>query len=151
LALERIDLTILIRHSRLEVTTREAAEVKPQLRIYDITPLLTVQQQNGRSEVDTTSLVDSIQISVRPDTWEQLGGPATIATQVIRSRCLLVVSAPTVVHLELDQLLNQMDRASARSAAASSRNSGDLNRGSSVSASSLIPQTKALPMFGGVF
>lgn len=107
-------LTFIIRQAKLVITTHEASEFMRAVRVYDVTPLLSVQVQNGRSAVDTVPLEETIQHSLQPDTWERLGGPSTLVATIVRSRCLFVVSAPTLVHLELDQLLNQMNSAGGR-------------------------------------
>jgi len=111
--LRQLDLTFVISHAKVVITTQDAAEAMPAIRIYDVTPLLSVWQQNGQSVIDPTSLLETIQTSVQADTWESMGGPSSISPIVVRSRCLLVVSAPTTVHLDVDQLLNQLDRTSA--------------------------------------
>ncbi len=61
---------------------------------------------------------------------------------------LLIVGAPTTVHLELDQLLNQMDRTTSRQA--------ELSPGFALQAASVphIPVTQQQPsllVFGGIF
>ena len=146
--LRHLDLTFLIRHGRIEILTEDEAAKDYPKRIYDITPLLSIKRQNGRAEVNTDSIVEGIQSLIQPDNWEPMGGAGTIVPLVVRSRCLLVVSASTTMHLEVDQLLNQIDRISVRPGEAPL-----MKRHVDVS-NAMLPVVKkptSLPVFGGVF
>lgn len=105
--LEPHDLTCVVRHGKLQITTTENAEAYPVVRVYDVTSLVAVQARGGKMVVDVSGLIDTIQISVSPDTWEILGGLSTISKNILNNRCLLVIRAPTMVHIDVQQLLDQ--------------------------------------------
>jgi hypothetical protein len=106
--LERNDLTFLVRNGRLEITTKEDAESKLTTRLYDVTPILSIQRLGRKSTVSFHALTETIYTAVRPDSWEMLGGQSTITSSIINNRCLLVVSAPTLVHMDVQHLLDQL-------------------------------------------
>lgn len=105
--LEPHDLTCVVRHGKLQITTTENAESYPVVRVYDVTSLVAVQARGGKMVVDVSGLIDTIQVSVSPDTWEILGGLSTINKNILNNRCLLVIRAPTMVHIDVQQLLDQ--------------------------------------------
>jgi hypothetical protein len=106
--LESHDLTCVVRHGKLEVTTVEDAETKQVTRVYDVTPLLSIQKRQGKSVVNVSTLIETIYTSIKPDSWEMLGGSATVNSNILNNRCLLTISAPTMVHIEVQQLLDQL-------------------------------------------
>ncbi|MEM1067858.1 MAG: hypothetical protein AAGI63_03105, partial [Planctomycetota bacterium] len=59
---------------------------------------------------DFQSLMDLIQTSIVPDTWEALGGPSTMAPYSTRRRSSLIVSAPLITQLQIEDLLNRLNR-----------------------------------------
>ena len=62
----------------------------------------------GGAAADPRQLVDLIQATVRPESWEANGGTGTI--RYFDNGHGLVVSAPEDVHEELDNLLRQLRR-----------------------------------------
>lgn len=116
-----LDLTLMIRHGQLIITTIERAEDEPATRIYDVTPLLgkrrswtgygMVPVANQESwEDDFDSLMMVIESSIDPDTWESLGGMSTMVPSPIRSRNWLVITTTTVTHWKIQRLLDRLNQ-----------------------------------------
>jgi hypothetical protein len=71
--LRNLDLTFVVRGDVLLVTTPEMAEVRHQrVRLYPVRDLLDGHSRTG------DELLDAVTRCIAPDTWEDVGGPATI-------------------------------------------------------------------------
>lgn len=110
--LDQYDLDLLIKGGRLVVTTTDDAEDPRQavVRVYDVTPLVSSVDDTGERRVSFDRLAETIQSQIQPDTWETLGGPSAISGQVIRDRAYLVCSTTTRVHLQIQSLLDALNR-----------------------------------------
>jgi hypothetical protein len=116
--LDQLDSTITIRLGQLILTTQERAEQHCCVRIYDVTPIVTLQlpgQYLGRalnngSSVDDQSLINMIQTAVDPDTWECMGGPSTMQVFACRDRQWLVTTVTLVRHWRIQELLNKINQ-----------------------------------------
>lgn len=113
-ALRPLDLTWSIRAGRCMIETIEAAEESLVVRVYDVTPLVIVDFAGSRDvpigrKADFTSLEDLIQTTIRPDTWEALGGPSSFGRFIIGQRCLLTIATTTQTHFEIESLLNHLN------------------------------------------
>ena len=64
--------------------------------------------QGGGSLADFTSLIDLIQTTVSPDTWEALGGPSTMREYA--QNLSLVISTTSEVHDQITELLESLRR-----------------------------------------
>ena len=62
----------------------------------------------GASFADFTSLIDLIQTTVSPDTWEALGGPSTMREYA--QNLSLVISTTSEVHDQITELLESLRR-----------------------------------------
>lgn len=116
--LDRLDLTLNVRLGQLQITTQELAEQHCCMCIFDVTPL--VDRREGRYQAgledfsqgswrDFQSLMDVIQTTVDPDTWEALGGPSTISPYSTRDRRWLVVASPLVQLWEIEAVLTGLN------------------------------------------
>ncbi|WP_157593948.1 hypothetical protein [Rubripirellula obstinata] len=101
--LQTMDLTILLRNNALTITTNEQLEQCYPVRVYDVTALTN---QSRRYQVQ--QLREVIEVSIAPDSWEQLGGPGVIATRLSLNQTCLVIANSTVNHLQIDTLLNRL-------------------------------------------
>lgn len=133
-----LDLAITIRGGQLVLQTVEEAEWVLDRRIYDVTPLLGREPAGAfRSDPDpsrgyssggamgyqardrfgrgsasggkTQQLLDTIEATVSPETWEALGGPSTMQVFATGKRTWLVVTTTTEVHWQLQALLNRLN------------------------------------------
>ena len=114
------DLTFNVRNAMVEITSREAAELQvgQSSRVYDITPLVDrfekvdVDPNDYYSGSGGYQVINCIQTSVHPDCWaDTVGGPCTIAPYRMGDQYLLVISAPTLVHLSAQSLLDTLNHA----------------------------------------
>lgn len=101
-----LDLTLMIRHGHVVITTEYAAEEDLATRIYDVTPLLGP----GKSPDDLQRVSVMIETTIDCDTWESLGGSSTINLLQVRERSWLVVSAMTITHWKIQRLLDRLNQ-----------------------------------------
>ncbi len=78
------------------------------IRIYDMTPLLTVERLQGTARSKRPNLINTIQCVVEPDSWEALGGMGTIQSMIVNNRCLVDHFGSSDVHMQVQSLLDQM-------------------------------------------
>lgn len=114
------DLTLNVRNSLVEITSTEAAEsqVGQSSRVYDITPLVDrfetgdVDPNHYSPRSGGDQVINCILTSVHPDCWaDTVGGPCTIAPYQKGDQYLLVISAPTLVQLSIQSLLDTLNHA----------------------------------------
>ena len=118
LALNDLDLTYVIRHQVLLITTKAEAENFEEVRAYPVGDLVRpdtdfvgepVPRQfskhafGGRSESDYGTLIEVITSAVRPASWDDVGGPGRI--KGLSSANSMVVPQTQEVHEEISQLL----------------------------------------------
>jgi hypothetical protein len=103
--LRQLDLTYMTKDNVLTFTTIEAAEASLQTRIYWL-------EGTGRASGDYQPIINAIQSTIVPDTWEALGGPSTIVPlgPAQGSRPAIIVSSIYQVHHEIEMLLKTMRR-----------------------------------------
>jgi len=113
-------LTFNVRNAMVEITSNEAAEsqVGQSSRVYDITPLVdrfeSVEADPNEyyPRSGNRQLINCIQTSVYSDCWaDTVGGPSTIESYQMGDQYLLVISAPTLVHLSVQSLLDTLNQA----------------------------------------
>ncbi|MDX1928245.1 MAG: hypothetical protein SFV81_17085 [Pirellulaceae bacterium] len=101
-----------IRANRLEISSREAIDAAPSVRIYDVTPLV-LRIRAGKRVFDFEKLCTLIQSTLEPDSWLSAGGTSVISELIVgepsSERSLIVVSAPTALHLQLQPLLDRLN------------------------------------------
>lgn len=114
------DLTFNVRNAMVEITSHEAAEsqVGQSSRVYDITPLVDrfenvdVDPNEYYPRSGSFQVINCIQTSVYPDAWaDTVGGPSAIEPYKMSEQYLLVISAPTLVHLSIQSLLDTLNHA----------------------------------------
>ena len=89
--LDDIDLTVIVKHGAVTVTTKEVASENLMIGFY---PLPT-QVDAGNVQ----SLIDLIHSTIAADTWDIVGGPATI--RAAEKANALTISQTQAVHAEL--------------------------------------------------
>ncbi len=121
--LDQLDLTINYQSGQWFITTKEAAEMALQVRLYDVTPLTgtddtTVGQRPrpgggfGMAEPQPRSesgLLHGVQMHIVPETWEMLGGPSSASIITAGDRRWLVVTTMPTVHWQIESFLNQVN------------------------------------------
>lgn len=113
-------LTFIVRNAMVEITTNEVAESQTgkSVRVYDITPLVDrlqdadIDRNEDYPRSGPYALISCIQTTVYPDTWaDTVGGPSSIEPYQMGNQSLLVISAPTLVHMSAQALLDTLSRA----------------------------------------
>ncbi|MFK8111328.1 MAG: RNA polymerase sigma factor [Rubripirellula sp.] len=98
LVLSELDLTYTVQGESLTITSVEDAEQNLINRVYWL-------EGTGLPSGDFQSILESIQTSITPETWEALGGPSTMAP-LISARPAIVISTTYHVHENIDQFFN---------------------------------------------
>ena len=109
LTLRELGMTYLIQDGTLLITTTEAAESKLTTRIYQVADLVEMyRDENGNVDTDFESLMDLIISTVQPTTWDDVGGPGSIARQSMGNAKVLAISQTQAVHEEIAALLTRL-------------------------------------------
>lgn len=101
--LRQLDLTYTTFDNVITVTTIEAAEQQCQNRIYWLEGI-------GMVRGDMQSLMDAIQTTIVPDTWEALGGPSTMCPITLGdgNRPAILISTIYPIHHDIEQLIKSL-------------------------------------------
>ena len=100
------------------ITTKEVAEETIRTKIYRVTGLVERytapalgqhEWQVGRqTRYDFDTLIENITYAIEPDSWEDLGGPGTLASHVTSSDQYLIVSQTDRVHKQVEIFLRRL-------------------------------------------
>jgi uncharacterized membrane protein YgcG len=114
LILRDLGLTYLLDNGVVIVTTPEEAETILETRVYridDLVPSRLVKEKEtaantgeNKINVDYDGLIDLITSTVKPTTWDAVGGPGSLAPY----RGTLVISQTQDVHREIQKLLKDL-------------------------------------------
>ena len=102
LILHELDLQCAIHDGALLITTKEAAENMLVKRTYPVGDIMTAA---GNSQPDLNALIEMIQCTIQPTTWEDVGGPGTVTAQSTGKAKVLVCTQSREVHGEIAELL----------------------------------------------
>lgn len=112
LVLSELDLTWIIRDEVLVVTTVDDAESDLETRLYPVLDLVALEgntvDEAARGEHDYDTLIESITTTVEPDSWDEVGGPGTIAD--IPNAAALVITQTQEVHERVERVLSSLRR-----------------------------------------
>jgi hypothetical protein len=95
LVLRDLNLSLIVKHDALLVTTTEDAQSPENMvtRVYPVADLVELVRipasQGGGVEMDFDSIIDMITSTVEPDSWQDVGGPGSI-TGFENSRSLVI-------------------------------------------------------------
>lgn len=108
LMLRELDLTHLIEDDALLITTTEEAENHLETKVYPVADLLLLPGDSAEDggQVDFDSLIDLTTTTVKPTTWDSVGGPGSISQ--FDNGLSLVVSQTEEVHEEIEDLFKRM-------------------------------------------
>lgn len=104
------DVTMTFRDGVFLITVREVSEDNLYTRIYPIRDLVD-------SEDDVNEILESLENTVDPDSWQDVGGPGNVV-YFVPSRSL-VISQTASVHREVDAFLTDLRAHRARKSAQS--------------------------------
>jgi hypothetical protein len=108
LLLDDLGLTFEIRSEVLMITTPEKAEAHLTTVVYDVADLVTCRDEKGELWEDYDQLIETITSTIKPTTWDSVGGPGSIAPGTFNSAKVLVISQTDDIHEEIDSLLENI-------------------------------------------
>jgi hypothetical protein len=116
LILADLELGIAIRDGVVLITTPEDIESQLITRVYPVLDLVTPprlisQEVAAYSERDYDALIDLIIATIKPDSWDDVGGPGGI--NALDNAGALVISQSRDVHRAIENLLTSLRRVKA--------------------------------------
>ena len=112
LVLDDLKLTWTLRNEVVLITTPEDAESMLETRLYPVLDLVavagTTPDKAMREVHDYDTLIDTLTTTIEPDSWDEVGGPATIAEYP--GAGALVISQTTEVHEQVEKVLAALRR-----------------------------------------
>ena len=110
LILHDLDLTWMIADEVLIITTPEEAELHLVTRVYDVGRLVTVQDPEGKRWQDFDSLIRAITRTIVSESWEDVGGPGSMAEFEYQGAVVLIVRQTLDIHEQLARLLEDLTK-----------------------------------------
>jgi hypothetical protein len=112
LVLTDLKLTWTFRNEVILITTPEDAEAMLETRLYPVLDLVAVTggtpDKAMREVHDYDTLIDTLTTTVEPDSWDEVGGPGTIAE--FPGAGALVISQTTEIHEQVEKVLAALRR-----------------------------------------
>ncbi|MHC4401725.1 MAG: tetratricopeptide repeat protein, partial [Planctomycetota bacterium] len=108
LLLRPLDLTYAIQDEVLLITTPEEAEMQLKTVVYPVSDLVIAVDKSGERWADYDTLIETISSTVQPDTWDDVGGPGSIAPMQYGDTDVIVLSQTDEVHEEIAELLERL-------------------------------------------
>ena len=103
LMLKKLSLTYIIKGGVLQITTPEEADNQLETKVYPVGDLVLPEGASGEDEADFDSLIDLITSTIKPTSWDEVGGPGSIMP--FENRMSIVVSQTQDVHEEIEDML----------------------------------------------
>jgi hypothetical protein len=122
LMLDSLELDFTVRDGVVLITTPEDVEGQLRTRVYPVLDLVLVEVPSGKARAkslgaDYDSLIDLITATIKPDSWDDVGGPGAIDS--LPNAGALVVSQTRDVQRQVESLLIMLRRAKTRQGIAS--------------------------------
>ncbi len=116
LMLRDLELTYFIGNEVLVITTIEEAECQLSAKVYPVddlvrrsdAPIRRSDAASGGTLADYDTLIEIITSTVKPTTWDDVGGPGSIAAAPLGKKEMLVISQTYHVHREIADLLSDL-------------------------------------------
>lgn len=117
LILRDLELTWTVKDEVLLITTPEQAQREEFLitKLYDVADLVVVRDEAGELGDDYDSLIELLTTQVRPNTWDNVGGPASVCPAPFGGAKALVVTQDYQVHRAIEKLLKDLRELAAKS------------------------------------
>jgi hypothetical protein len=113
LLLAELELDFTVRDNVILISTPEDIESRLETRAYPVLDLATPRRLGSKdvrfAAADCDSLIDLITSTIQPDSWDDVGGPASI--EALDNAGAVVVSQTHDVHRQIESLLNSLRRA----------------------------------------
>ncbi|NUQ64841.1 MAG: tetratricopeptide repeat protein [Pirellulales bacterium] len=108
LILRDLELTYLVQDEFLLITTRERAESELTTVAYLVSDLVRFRDSQGKPWADFDTLIETITTTVMPTTWDEVGGPGSIAPMEYPNADVIVLSQTQETHREVASLLQKL-------------------------------------------
>lgn len=108
LILRPLDLGYTICGDALLITTPERAELHLTVGTYPVEDLVSCRDEFGNLWEDYDTLIRTVTSTVVPESWTDVGGPATISGATLGSAKVLVISQTTEAHDEIRDLFRHI-------------------------------------------
>jgi alpha-2-macroglobulin len=108
LILEPLDLTYVLRHESLTITTPEDAESQLTAVLYPVTDLARYRDPEGTVWSDYDTLIGTITSTVMPDSWEDVGGAGYVDGMRYQDTDVLIVAQRQDAHEHIASLLETL-------------------------------------------
>jgi hypothetical protein len=105
LLLRPLKLTWTIQDEVLLITTPEEAENRLATKVLDVADLVECRDSKGELWDDYDLLIELIKSTVKPTTWDDVGGPGSICPADLGSAKALVICQTYQVHGEIAEVL----------------------------------------------
>lgn len=105
LMLQPLGLDFAIRDEVLSITSREGTSAVVTIKVYPVAELIG-PGVDGSAEGDFRSLIRTIQATVDPSSWQEVGGPGVLVAHE-RSRSLVCLQN-RFTHQKIEQLLDEL-------------------------------------------
>jgi len=106
--LRPLDLTYTICGDALLITTPERAERHLTVGTYPVEDLVLCRDENDNLWEDYDTLIETVTSTVVPESWTDVGGPATISGATLCAARVLVISQTTEAHDEIRDLFRHI-------------------------------------------
>jgi tetratricopeptide (TPR) repeat protein len=110
LMLRELELTYIIKDGVVLITTPERAESELETRIYPVGDLVLPSGSTDGSQADFDSLIDLITSTIKPTSWDEVGGPGSI--KPFATNMTVTLSQTQEVHEEIEALLERLRQVS---------------------------------------
>jgi hypothetical protein len=98
----------MIKDEVLMITTPEEANEHMRTKVYPVGDLANFVDEDGKPWVDFDALLEMVQTTVQPTTWDVVGGPGSITGTTFNGNDVLVLSQTDEVHREVAEMLQKI-------------------------------------------
>ena len=108
LMLKELNLTWTIQDEVLLITTPEEADNELFVKVYDVADLVECRDERNQLSDDYDTLIDIITATVKPTSWDNVGGPGSIQGSTLGTAKVLVILQTYRIHREIADLLENI-------------------------------------------
>jgi hypothetical protein len=106
--LKDLGLTMTCDNEVMLITSPDWADVNLKTVIYNVAEMPTYRRANGTTVPDFDQLIDTITRTIKPTTWDSVGGPGSVMPYDAGNVQVLVISQTWEVHEEISDLLGSL-------------------------------------------
>jgi RNA polymerase sigma factor (sigma-70 family) len=108
LMLHPLDLTWTIHEGVLLITTPEESEDMGFTRVYEVSDLIKFQDKDGEEWAHYDTLIELITSTIRPDSWDDVGGAGAIESAPFGNAEMLTIYQTYQIHKKVEALLTSL-------------------------------------------